>query len=116
MPTGMDFNTALQNQLSRRQQLADGKVERIWTRKQIENAFIETFELIGGVPRLAMWANDEANYGEFLKLLMKLAPKDTGAAVAGAILEYRSNVPASPLNREKVVEQVEEITEGEFTE
>jgi len=96
-----DFNVALQNQLSERQRRSDqkGGVTRIFSRKQIEQAFIETFEMVGGVPRLAIWANEEANYAQFLSLLMKLAPKDTGAAIAGQILEYRSNVPQSPLNR-----------------
>ena len=106
----MDFNQALQRQLSERQRLKDQKsgVERIWSRKQIEQAFIETFELVGGVPRLAVWANDPENYGEFLKLIMRLAPKDTGGAIQGAVLEYRSNIPQSPLNRPAVVEDVAE--------
>jgi hypothetical protein len=96
-----DFNVALQNQLSERQRRKDSKggVERIFSRRQIEQAFLETFEMVGGVPRLAIWANDPANYGQFLALMMKLAPKDAGGAIAGAVLEYRSNVPQSPLNR-----------------
>lgn len=105
----VDFNKALQAQLTDRQRQMDAKrgVERIWSRKQIEQAFIETFEMVGGVPRLAIWANDPANYKDFLNLLMRLAPKDTGAAIAGQILEYRSNVPTSPLNR-KAPEEVED--------
>lgn len=107
---GVDFNLALQNQLSERQRRLDRArgVERIWSRKQIEQAFIETFEMVGGVPRLAIWANDPANYKDFLLLLMKLAPKETGGAIAGQILEYRSNVPASPLNKPAPVEEIEE--------
>lgn len=106
-----DFNVALQNQLSERQRRKDlkGGVERIFSRKQIEQAFLETFEMVGGVPRLAIWANNPENYGKFLELMMKLAPKDMGGAVAGAILEYRSNVPASPLNRPKVDEDVSDV-------
>lgn len=109
MPT--DFNVALQNQLSdrERRRLQKGGVEKIWSRKQIEQAFIETFEMVGGVPRLAIWANQEENYGKFLDLLMKLAPKDTGAAIAGQILEYRSNVPASPLNKTAIDEDVTDV-------
>jgi hypothetical protein len=76
-----------------------GQVERIFSRKQIEQAFLETFELVGGVPRLARWANDEENYKDFLKLLMVMAPKEALATTQGQILEYRSNVPNSPLNR-----------------
>ena len=41
----------------------EGNIERIYSRKQIEQSFLETFELVGGVPRLASWANDEENYG-----------------------------------------------------
>ena len=42
-------------------------------RKQVVNAFQDAFELIGGTPRLAIWAND--NPGEFYKLFSKLAPR-----------------------------------------
>ena len=45
-----------------------GAVERIYSRKQIEQAFLETFELVGGVSRLASWADDEENYKDFLIL------------------------------------------------
>jgi len=73
-------------------------VERIYSRKQIEQAFLESFELIGGVSRLAHWANDDENYKDFLKLLMVMAPKEALAANTGNVIEYRSNIPASPLN------------------
>lgn len=109
---GVDFNRALQNQLSERQRRLDESrgVQRIWSRKQIEQAFLETFEMIGGVPRLAIWANETGNYGEFLKLLLKFAPKEVLGEMAGQVLEYRSNVPASSLNKPKV----EEIADGEI--
>ena len=77
----------------------NSNVERIYSRKQIEQAFLETFEIIGGVPRLASWANDDENYTQFLKLLMVMAPKEAIAQNTGNIIEYRSNIPASPLNR-----------------
>jgi hypothetical protein len=96
-----DFTVALHNNLSLRERNrhARGNVETIYSRKQIEQAFLETFELVGGVPRLALWANDEENYGTFLKLLMTMAPKERLDGIKGQILEYRSAVPASPLNR-----------------
>lgn len=98
---GEDFNRSLQEQLTTRQRrrAGAGGIERIYSRKQIEQAFLETFEMVGGVSRLAIWANDDENYEKFLNLLMRLAPKDVGNAVAGQILEYRSLVPSSPLNR-----------------
>lgn len=92
-----DFELALRRQLSRRQQLSDAGVASIVSRKQIETAFLETFELVGGVPRLAEWANEPENYGEFLQLLMKLAPKET-MEKGGQVIQWRSNVPQSPLN------------------
>ena len=99
-----DIMQALESKLTTRQRKSN--VERIWSRKQIEQAFIETFELVGGVPRLAVWANQEENYGDFLKLLMKLAPKDVLQNTA-TVLEYRSNVPHSPLNRGAEIVDVE---------
>lgn len=82
-----------------------GKVDRIYSRKQIEQAFLETFEMIGGIPRLAMWANQEENYESFLKLLMQLKPKEVGGSLA-QVFEYRSNIPGSKLNRPAAGEDV----------
>jgi hypothetical protein len=115
--TGIDINMALQAQLSERQRRKDLKsgVERIYSRRHIEQAILETFELIGGVSRLAMWANDPENIGEFYKIMMRLAPKEMTAAAAGQVIEYRSNIPASALNRGKV-EREEDIAEGDFSE
>lgn len=76
-----------------------GSVERIYSRKQIEQAFLETFELVGGVSRLSLWANEDDNYKDFLKLLMVMAPKEALQEQSGNVIEYRSNIPASPLNR-----------------
>jgi len=112
----MDFESALNKQLSERQRKKNSNVERVWSPKQIQNAFIESFELIGGVPRLALWGNEPENYESFLKLLIAIAPKGAQAAIGeqmGKVLEYRSNVPPSPLNR-PAPEQ--EIAEGEFTD
>jgi len=94
-----DFEVALARQLDARQRAKNQGVEKLYSRRQVEQAFIETFELVGGVPRLAIWANEPANYAQFLKLLMTFAPKEQLEAVKGAVIEYRSNVPPSPLNR-----------------
>lgn len=104
----MDFNENLQRQLAERDPRREGGVTKIHSRKAIEQAFMETFEMVGGIPRLAIWANDPANYGDFLKLMMKLAPKEQLGAVAGQILEYRSNIPTSPLNRTLTTEEISE--------
>jgi len=104
----MDFDVALQNQLSERQRKKSGNVERVYSRRQIEQAFLESFEMVGGVPRLAIWANDPANYGEFLKLMMKLAPREATGQMLGQVIEYRTNVPTSPLNRPAPPQEAEE--------
>lgn len=112
----MDFDVALRQQLTDRQRRKDEKsnVERLWTPKQIQNAFLETFEMVGGVPRLAIWASREENYEAFLKMLITLAPKGAAALLGekqGNVIEYRSNVPASPLNRPRP----EEIEDGDYS-
>ena len=112
----------LQGKLSARQRRGfdeGSPVSQIFSRKQIEQAFLESFELVGGVPRLALWAAKDENYAEFLQLVMKLAPKDAGKVEGGRVLEYRSNVPPSPLNRTAPAQApatLETITEAEFTE
>jgi len=104
----MDFDLALHNQLSERQRKKSGNVERIYSRRQIEQAFLESFEMIGGIPRLALWANDPDNYGTFLQLLMKLSPKEATGQMLGQVIEYRTNVPASPLNRPAPQQEAED--------
>lgn len=94
----ISFEDALDMNLSERQvRLATGGARHGASRRDIENAILETFELIGGVPRLAMWANDPENYGEFLKLASKLFPKEEGETKGKVI--YQSAIPASPLNK-----------------
>jgi hypothetical protein len=48
-------------------------------RKNLEQAFLTSFELIGGVPRLAMWADQ--NPTEFYRLITKLFPQHMEAKV-----------------------------------
>lgn len=46
--------------------------QKKFDRDRIVEAFQEAFELVGGVPRLALYAHN--NYGEFLKIYGKLLP------------------------------------------
>ena len=80
----------------------DKSVSRIYSRKMVEQSMLETFQIVGGVNRLAAWANEDANYGKFLDLLMKLAPKEALREMEGVVIEYRSLVPSSPLNTHEV--------------
>lgn len=49
------------------------------SRKQVVSAFQSAFDLIGGVPRLAIWADE--NPSEFYKLYGKLLPSQNSDAL-----------------------------------
>jgi hypothetical protein len=90
----------LMSKLTERQlsKMTAPNVTKMFTRRMIQDAFLETFELIGGVPRLAIWANESENYEVFLRLLMILAPKEQPEKhTSGAVIEYRSAIPRSTL-------------------
>ena len=89
----------------------EGNVHKLYTRKNVEQAFLQVFELTGGVPRLAAWANDASNIGKFYEMLLKLAPKEALREMEGVVIEYRSLVPSSPLNTPDV-QDGEIMTDG----
>lgn len=102
------FEEALDIALTQRQvNRATGGKTKVMTRKEVEQTFLETFELVGGVPRLAVWANNPANYGEFLKLYAKMIPKEV-AEEAGQTFIYESNVPPSALNKPPAITKIDE--------
>lgn len=53
-----------------------------FSRGDVVNAFASAFELIGGVPRLALWANQ--NPTEFYKLFGKMLPSATQVELISA--------------------------------
>lgn len=59
--------------------------------KTAKDAFRDAFDLIGGIPRLAVWANDPANYATFVKLFAKqmTLPAPAGTADDPIIVEIR---------------------------
>lgn len=104
----INFEEALDIALTTRQiERAQGKRARKITRKEVQDAFLETFELVGGIPRLALWANNPANYGEFLKLYAKMIPKEV-AEDAGQSIIYESGMPRSALNRPPETTRIDE--------
>lgn len=112
----INFEEALDIALTQRQiDRASGRKMKRPTRKEVEEAFIETFELVGGVPRLAIWASKESNYGEFLKLYARLIPKEV-AEEAGQTFIYESNVPPSALNKPAQIEQMKDVTNDSAAE
>lgn len=97
----ISFDDALDISLSERQiRIATNRPSRHYSRQETEQAFHEVFDLIGGVPRLAMWANNPENYGEFLKLYSKLLPKEA-TKEGGGVINFVSSIPDSPLNDPK---------------
>jgi hypothetical protein len=109
----MDIVQALEQKLTSRQR--GDNVSRIYSRKQVEQAILETFELVGGITRFAHWANDPENYGEFVKVWAKIAPKEA-AQEGGAVIEYRSNVPPSPLNQFEQRAIQADVEDADFSE
>lgn len=89
--------------------IANGGTIRIprnphFTRKDVVHAFQTAFELVGGVPRLALWAND--NYTEFTKLYARLLPSQSANALGESnklVIEMR--IPHSPLDDQEVPEE-----------
>jgi len=51
------------------------------TRQDVVNAFTNAFQMIGGVDRLAVWA--DANPGEFFKIFGKLLPPSNADLLDG---------------------------------
>lgn len=100
----ISFEEALDIALTQRQiDMAANRKRKRPSRKEVEAAFVETFELVGGIPRLAMWANHPENYGDFLKLYSKMIPKEV-AEENNQSFTYVSNVPSSALNRPAQIE------------
>lgn len=94
------------------EQLASGKVVHLprnphFSRRDVVNAFQTAFELVGGVPRLAIWADQ--NYDQYMKLYSRLLPSQTSSALGEAnVLRIEMAILPSPLD------EVEVPVEGEF--
>jgi hypothetical protein len=82
--------------------IASGKTVRIpknpqFNRKDVVNAFQSAFELVGGVPRLALWANE--NYSDFAKLYARLLPSQSSSALGEAnTLRIEMAIKPGPLD------------------
>jgi len=71
-----DEYEAWQLELTTASEAANDAVARLpkgFKKTRLVEAFEESFELIGGVPRLAMWANQ--NPGAFYKLYARIQPQ-----------------------------------------
>lgn len=68
-----------------------------FNRKQVVEAFSTAFELIGGVPRLALWAH--SNPDDFYKLYARLLPSQASSALGESNeMVVKHVLPPSPLD------------------
>ena len=68
-----------------------------FTRKNVVQAFSTAFELIGGIPRLALWAHD--NTTDFYKLYSRLLPSQASSALGESNeLIIKHVLPRGPLD------------------
>ena len=74
----------------------------------VVSAFHQCFELVGGVPRLALWA--DANPGDFYKLYARLLPTTAQVELDSHVnIHVTTNVPHSALNEVDLPEGVARI-------
>lgn len=68
-----------------------------FSRKEVVRAFQRAFELIGGVPRMAIWA--DANPTEFYKLYARMLPSQASSALGESNeMVVRHVIARSPLD------------------
>lgn len=68
-----------------------------FNRMDVVNAFQNAFEMIGGVPRMALWANQ--NPDKFYPLYARLMPSTSiNITSEGSKLIIEHTVPSSPLD------------------
>lgn len=73
--------------------------QRPFSRRRVLEALDEAFELIGGVPRLAIWAHN--NTTEFYKIYSKTIPAASQMEIMGKVQHIiRPALPRSPLDGE----------------
>ena len=66
------------------------------SRKRVMQAFQDSFELIGGVPRLAAWAHEHP--GEFYRLCSRLMPSQAASLVQNNTMVIKHVIPPSALD------------------
>lgn len=71
-------------------------------KQRVIQALAEAFEIVGGVPRLALWA--DKNYGEFMKIIGKQIPvlvQNSIGIQANGPVTIVSAIPRSDLDGEE---------------
>lgn len=77
---------------------AHSVIRREFSRKDVVEAFQRTFELMGGVPRMTLWAM--SNPTEFYKLYGRLLPSQASSALGESNeLVLKMVIPATSLDK-----------------
>lgn len=63
-------------------------------KSDVVEGFHHAFELIGGVPRLAIWADEHPS--EFFKLYSKLIPSQLRASIDTSVKVVHTSLPPNP--------------------
>lgn len=84
---------------------------RKFEREKFLSALDEAFELIGGVPRLALWADQ--NPTEFFRLYGKTIPQANLLDIQGKMsMQILPALPRSPLDGEDIIDITPEKKDG----
>lgn len=94
------------NRIPKTKRLADG-----FSRTDVVNAFQNAFTMIGGVQRLALWAN--ANPDKFFPLYAKLLPATSFQFGQSEVRQIVHAIPPSPLDHHP---QEKSVVEAAFVE
>ena len=82
-----------------------------FSRKDVVNAFNAAFELVGGIPRLAMWAHE--NPGDFYRIYGKLLPSQS-QNIVGDDGTLKIELAIKPSSLDEL--PADHIVDGEYTE
>jgi hypothetical protein len=80
------------------------------TRQEVVNAFTNAFQMIGGIDRLALWADQ--NPSEFYRLYGKLLPPSNADILDG----NREFIVRHILPKPQIADSQATVVDGEFTE
>ena len=73
-----------------------------FTRQEVVNAFARAFEMIGGVERMALWANQ--NPDKFYVLYSKLLPSTAISIGQAGLVVIQHSIAPTPLDQHPEVE------------
>ena len=98
LPPALSMEETFEWMAERRSQKISVPRSKAHSRKDVETAFHQAFELIGGVPRLAVWGHN--NPGEFFKIYSKLFGNAMQTHIGDTNINVISPIPRGVLDGE----------------